>query len=286
MTVDLRDRNILVTGGSMGIGRAVAEACLRAGASVTICARSDAPLRSALEELKAQYAPRVNAVRADVTSEEQVHDAIAQAEHEFGPLSGVAHAAGIYGSIGPVDVADPAVWMETVRVNLFGSYIVARQACMALKKHGGGRLVFLAGGGAASPFPNYTAYACSKVAVVRFVETLADEMAEDHIEANCIAPGFVVTRLHQQTLEAGALAGKDFLERTKAALQGGENVPATVAGECAAFLLSESARGITGKFVAAPYDRYREWPERAELQGSDIFTLRRIVPRDRGLDWQ
>jgi len=60
-----------------------------------------------------------------------------------------------------------------------------------------------------------------------------------------------------------------------------------VAARCAAFLLSERSGGITGRFVAAPYDGYAEWPAKLEaIKGSDLFTLRRIVPRDRGMDWQ
>jgi hypothetical protein len=64
-------------------------------------------------------------------------------------------------------------------------------------------------------------------------------------------------------------------------------VPASVGAECAAFLVSDAAKGITGKFVAAPYDDYRDWPQHLrELHSSDIFTLRRILPKDRGMNWQ
>jgi 3-oxoacyl-[acyl-carrier protein] reductase len=182
---------------------------------------------------------------------------------------------------------DPALWFEAVRVNLFGTFQVAREACRRMIDGGvRGSIVLMAGGGAASPFPNYTAYACGKIGVVRLTETLALEVADHGIRVNCVAPGFIATRLHEQTLAAGAQLAGTFVETTKAELAKG-GVPAAVPARTAAFLLSSHASGITGRFVAAPHDRWERWPERIhEIIGSDLFTLRRIVPRDRGGEWQ
>jgi 3-oxoacyl-[acyl-carrier protein] reductase len=209
------------------------------------------------------------------------------AARELGGLHGVVHAAGIYGPIGPVTQVDPDAWLEAVRVNLFGTFLVLRAACRRMIEGGsGGSIVLLSGGGAASPFPNYTAYACGKVGVVRLTETASLEVASHGIRVNCVAPGFVATRLHEQTLAAGEALAGEFAAKTKAELAKG-GVPASVAARTAAFLLSSRADGITGRFVAAPYDRWEQWPGHLEqIAGSDLFTLRRIVPRDRGMDWQ
>ncbi|TAJ25163.1 MAG: SDR family oxidoreductase [Nitrospirae bacterium] len=121
---------------------------------------------------------------------------------------------------------------------------------------------------------------------MRLTETLAQEMWPFNVEINCVAPGFVITRLHQDTIAAGEKAGKAFLENTKRQIEAG-GVSATVGAGAAAFLISDEAKGITGKFVAAPYDGWDRWGKHLkELQGMDIFTLRRIVPKDRGMDWQ
>jgi NAD(P)-dependent dehydrogenase (short-subunit alcohol dehydrogenase family) len=151
----------------------------------------------------------------------------------------------------------------------------------------GGRIVVFSGGGASGPFPNYTAYACSKVAVVRLIETAALEMAPYGIEINCLAPGFVLTRMHKQTIEAGAMTvGADYFERTQSEIQRG-GTPIEVAARAALFLASDRSSGITGKLVSARHDGWREWPDHiSELQTNDIFTLRRILPKDRGMDWQ
>ena len=284
--VSLEGRTVVVTGGSMGIGYACAEEILRRGGAVVICARGEEGLKSAAQKLSALPGACVRAVRADVTSADDVVRVL-DAARELGSLAGVVHAAGVYGPIGPVVTVDPAAWLDAIRVNLFGTFLVAREACRHMIAHGvRGSVVLMSGGGAATPFPNYTSYACGKVGVVRFTETLALEVAEHGIRVNCVAPGFVATRLHEQTLAAGEALAGSFVEKTKAELAKG-GVPASVSARTAAFLLSPRAAGITGRFVAAPYDGWEEWPERLEqIAGSDLFTLRRIVPRDRGMDWQ
>jgi NAD(P)-dependent dehydrogenase (short-subunit alcohol dehydrogenase family) len=283
---DLSGKRIVVTGSSMGLGLACAESCLEAGAKVLICSRTEGPLGQALESLKKKGHTSVEAKVADVTDQGQVDAVLHAAIRNFGGLDGVIHCAGIYGPIGTVTDVEPSVWFEAIRINLFGTFLVARQTCQILKARGGGRIVLFSGGGAATPFPNYTAYACGKVGVVRLTETLAQEMQPFNIEINCVAPGFVITRLHQETLAAGELAGKAFLANTKRQIETG-GVPASVGASAAAFLMSDAAKGITGKFVAAPYDGLDAWPKHVDvLQKTDVFTLRRIVPKDRGMDWQ
>lgn len=283
----LDGKNVLITGGSLGIGLATARACLERGARVTIVARTSEQLAAAAAELaEIAGAPAIATASCDVSNNDDLPRVFDLAESRFGKIDSVVHAAGIYGPIGSITDVDPVAWFEAIRVNLFGTFLVARAACERMKKSGGGRIVLFSGGGASGPFPNYTAYATSKIAVVRFAETIALEMAPFDIEVNVLAPGFVPTRLHEQTLAAGEAAGDAFLETTRAQLEKG-GVPASVPAATAAFLLSDRARGITGKFVAAPYDGWSDWPAHlAELQATDIFTLRRILPKERGMNWQ
>ncbi len=285
--LDLRGKNVLVTGGSMGIGYAAAAACLRAGAQITICARTPSDVQQAVERLDAVSPGHVRGAPADVTDIKQLNQIMDLLEREQGPMNAVIHSAGIYGPIGKITDVDPTEWFDALRVNLFGTFLVARQAAIRLMKNGGGRMALFSGGGAAMPLPYYTAYSCSKVGVVRLVENLAFEFSSYKIEVNCISPGFVATRLHQQTLAAGPeRAGTAFFEQTRDKVNSGSISP-DVGADCAAFLISDAAAGITGRFVAAPYDGYMDWVTRVErVRGSDLFTLRRIVPKDRGENWQ
>lgn len=284
---DLRGKNLLITGGSMGIGRATVELCLRAGARVVLCARGQEAIDGTVEALQEKGYQQVRGIAADVTDAVRMDAAMTFVEESFGTLHGVAHAAGVYGPIGQVVDVDPALWMKAVENNLFGTFVTVRQACLRFRSSGGGRIVLFSGGGASTAFPNYTSYACSKVAMVRFAETVAVEMSADGIEINCVSPGFVATRMHEQTLASGPdRAGREFWNSTREWLSAG-GLSAGVGGSAAAYLLSDAARGISGKLVAAQHDDWSDWHRHlAELQGSELFTLRRVLPRERGADWQ
>ncbi len=287
---ELTGKTVLVTGGSMGIGYACADAALAAGASVVIAARNQASLDEACVTLSEHGRTqtrrgRILAVSCDVSDEAAVTGLFAQIEREFGALHGVVHAAAVQGPIDDVLNVDPTEWLDALRMNLFGSFLVARASGRAMKPHGYGKIVMLSGGGATGPFPRYTSYACSKAGVVRLVETIAIELGEFGIDVNALAPGFVATRIHEATLKAGDRAGPEYLARTKKELAGG-GVPPTLAAAAALFLLSSASDRIRGRLLAAPWDDWQSWPDhRAEIVASDLFTLRRIVPRDRGIEW-
>lgn len=271
--VDLREKNILITGGSLGIGFACAQECLRAGGRIVICARDAAQVEIAVQELERIGAGNVAGIAANVTNAASLGAALDLVESRFGAITSLVHAAAVQGPIGEITAVDPDEWLNAIRINLFGTFLAVRQTSERMKARGG-RIVVFSGGGAAAPFPNYTAYACSKTGVVRFAETAAQELASYGIEINALSPGLVATRMLAQTLAAG--------QSPKVA-----PVSASVGAEAAAFLLSDAAAGITGKLLAAPHDGWRDWPKHLdELRDRDIFTLRRIVPRDRGLDWQ
>jgi 3-oxoacyl-[acyl-carrier protein] reductase len=151
---------------------------------------------------------------------------------------------------------------------------------------GSGKIVNLSGGGATAPLPRLSAYAASKAAVVRFTETLAEELRGTRIDVNAVAPGALNTRLLDEVLAAGAdKVGKSFYERAlKQKAEGG--APLDKGAALCAFLLSDESAGISGRLLSAIWDPWSELPaRRAELAESDIYTLRRIVPKDRGRDW-
>lgn len=274
----LSGRGVLVTGGSMGIGFACAAEVAARGARVVICARGEKALREAQSRLRARNGERaVLAVSGDVSRERDMRRVVATALEFLERLDGLVHASAVLGPIGPMLDLDPNEWLRTVKIDLYGSFLVAREVGRAMRDQGSGRMVLLSGGGASRPFPNYTAYACSKVGVVRLAETLAQELAPYHITVNALAPGLVATRMHQETLEAGERAGAEYLARTRKVLEEG-SVAADVPARAAAFLLSDYAAGITGRFVAAPWDEWWSWPERPQLLADpDVFTLRRVV---------
>lgn len=279
---ELTGRGVVVTGGSMGIGLACASEVLASGGRVMLVARGQAALEDAARGLSVRYGEdRVWFMRADVAVAEEIEAVVEAGLAAFGRIDGLVHAAAVIGPIGHMLDVDDGEWARTIETNLLGTFRVARAVGRAMRESGGGRMVLFSGGGATSPFPNYSAYAASKAAVVRLAETLALELAEYGIEVNALAPGFVATRMHEATLAAGVRAGAEYLERTRRELAEG-GVPAELGARAAAFMISDRFAGITGRLVAAPWDRWWTWPERtATLLDSDDYTLRRVVPQDR-----
>jgi NAD(P)-dependent dehydrogenase (short-subunit alcohol dehydrogenase family) len=154
------------------------------------------------------------------------------------------------------------------------------------KKAARGKIIQLSGGGATSPLPGLSAYAASKAAVIRFVETLAEETRPHHIDVNAIAPGALNTRMLDEFLAAGPeRIGLAFYERSLRQKKNG-GAPLGKGADLAVFLGSPLSDGITGKLISAVWDPWEALPNHLEdLNGTDIYTLRRIVPRDRGMAW-
>ena len=190
-----------------------------------------------------------------------------------GELHGLVTAAGILGPIGTLEKLLAADLIETIAINLVGT-MLALQFALPRLRASGGRAVTFSGGGGTSPLARYDAYAASKAAVVRLTENLA---ASGEIEVNAVAPGFVATRMHEETLRAGAeAAGQSYYERTQQQLRA-SGFPASEAAELVAFLLGPDAAGITGRLISAQWDPWREEEFRERLRtDSDLAKLRRI----------
>jgi NAD(P)-dependent dehydrogenase (short-subunit alcohol dehydrogenase family) len=285
--VKLAGRSIIITGANQGLGREIARQAVAEGAHVLLCARNAALLEQTRAALAAEAGgeQRVTAITADVSKEEDVARLFATAA-DLPPLTGLVNNAGIYGPKGPVADVDWQQWREAIEINLMGTVLPCRHAVPLFRAAGYGKIVNLSGGGATAPLPNLSAYAASKAAVVRFTETLAEENKGSGIDVNSVAPGALNTRLLDEVLEAGPeKVGADFYRRALKQKQDGGAPLERGAGLCV-FLLSAASDGITGRLISAVWDRWEEFPSRKDqLAGTDVYTLRRIVARDRGYDW-
>ena len=141
-------------------------------------------------------------------------------------------------------------------------------------------------GGATGPLPGISAYAASKAAIVRFTETLALEVREWNIDVNAIAPGALMTRLTDQLIAAGSERVGAALHARMVKLKHDGGTPLSLGAALCGYLAGPESDGLTGRLIAAPWD---PWPfseeHRREIAESDIYTLRRIVPKDRGKAW-
>ncbi len=288
MSFLLERRTALITGANQGLGKAIAHAFVLAGANVFLCARDLSKLTEAQFELQGlckngQY---VEVIQADVSKQDDVEHLVSSALAAFSQIHILVNNAGVYGPKGNIADVDWNAWIHSVEINLFGSILVTRALLPHFQTYHYGKVIQLSGGGATAPLPFISAYAAAKAGIVRFMETLAEEVRPDGIDVNSIAPGSLNTRLLDEVLDAGPeKVGKAFYEKSiKQKVQGGS--PLERGAELAVFLASDKSDGITGKLISAIWDPWEHFPEHLEdLKKSDIYTLRRIVPRDRGMNW-
>ncbi len=266
----------LVTGGGRGIGEAIAEAFSRAGARLVLAARTRQEVETVAARLRQASGPAI-ALACDVADPQQVERLMADAVTAFGPADVLVNSAGVYGPIGPFAETDLDGWTEAIRINLLGTVYCTRAVLPHMIRRRSGKIINLSGGGAVGPFPRFSAYATSKAAVVRFTETVAEEVRAHNVQVNAIAPGAVNTRLLDQVLEAGERAGADFLEKSRAQQASGGTSPA-VGAELALHLASSRGDGITGKLLSAVWDDWKRLGEASPMPAA-LYTLRRIDGR-------
>lgn len=288
MTTTLEGRAALITGANQGLGLAIARAYVTAGASVVLCARDAGMLERARDEIAsvATGTQRVIAHAADVSNTSDVDRLVQRACTEFPELQILVNNAGVYGPIGPTESVDWDAWVRAIEINLFGSVLMCRALVPHFKQRRYGKIIQLSGGGATNPLPRLSAYAASKAAIVRFAESLALDVRDDGIDVNSIAPGPLNTRMMRELLEAGpAAAGDAFFDRMKRIAEEG-GAPLETGAALTVFLGSAASDGITGKLLSAMWDPWDTLDERrGDLQRTDVYTLRRIVPADRGMTW-
>jgi NAD(P)-dependent dehydrogenase (short-subunit alcohol dehydrogenase family) len=288
MTRSLEGRTALITGASQGLGLAIARAYVDAGASVMMCARDARLLETARAEVAAlaQRGQLVVARPVDVSRRHQVDELASATVDAFPRLQILVNNAGVYGPMGPIEDVDWDAWVQAIEINLFGSILMCRALVPHFKTQAYGKIVQLSGGGATNPLPCISAYAASKAAIVRFAETLAEEVRDHGIDVNSIAPGALNTRLLDEVLAVGQdRVGTAFYRRSVEQKQTG-GTPLEKGAALAVFLGSAASDGITGKLLSAIWDPWDALAEhRNDLQRTDLYTLRRIVPADRGLSW-
>lgn len=275
----------ILTGASRGLGYAILIRLLLEGANVVICARDEAAIDQARQNaLNGGLGDRVVAMPADVSDEAQAEAVVDACVQHFGRVDILINNAGAHGAIGPLDEVPLDAWKRAVETNLYGAVHMIRAVLPHMRSQGRGKIVNLSGGGATSPRPFFSAYAASKAALVRLTETLALELSGTGIEVNAVAPGAMNTRLLEEILAAGEAAGSEYAKAAVQRMAGG--VPPETAAALCVYLAGPDSDGISGRLLSALWDDWEHLGERAEeLRESDIYTLRRIVPEDRGKHW-
>ena len=203
MDLGLRDTVVLVTGASRGLGAAIAVALAGEGASVVAVARS----KDGLAEVAAQGAGRISVLEADMRDEVAVAGLADEVVARHGRFDGLVNNAGV-SPAGKFVSQDPAVWKETLSVNVIAPMLLAQSAGRHMIAAGGGRILNIASTTGVRGKPHLVAYSTSKGAVVRMTEALAAEWARHNVQVNCLAPGAFRTDAQQAVLDSPALLAR------------------------------------------------------------------------------
>jgi NAD(P)-dependent dehydrogenase (short-subunit alcohol dehydrogenase family) len=208
--MELQDKVCLIAGASGAIGTAVASRFFQEGARLALTYRTERPGVS--EKDFFDDTGRIAYFKLDVTDYDATESVVRRVAETFSSLDVLINCTGIVGPIGPLETLDIRAWVRTIETNLIGSVHLARAVIPVMKARGCGKIVLFSGGGAAYGRPFFTPYSSSKAALVRFTESLAEELEPANIQVNAVAPGPVNSRMWEEMRAAGILGGSALLK--------------------------------------------------------------------------
>ena len=231
--MNLSGKRALITGGTKGIGAAIAIDLARQGCDVAINGRADDEQAALVKQLVAGAGRRCIMTVGNVAHPDDALRCVREASEGLGGLDILVHSAG-GPSWGTIDECPPDQWKETFDVHVHAAYFLSRHALPLMRKAGEGVIITVSSVAGLRGVPNAIAYGTAKGAILQFTRCLARDVADDNIRVNCIAPGIIRTRFHDSmTPEAKAhnLAVRIPLHREGTAEQVAEAVRTLIAND-------------------------------------------------------
>lgn len=239
-----KDKNVLVTGGGRGIGRAIALAFGREGASVAVNAAHLATAEETAKEIR-EMGVRAIAIEANVADEEQVNGMVDRVVNEFGSIDILVNNAGTSHPIIPTLEQKTADFDRVIAINLRSAYICCKAAGKYMVPQRSGKIVNIASISGLTGQPMRTGYAPSKAGMINMTMALAVEWGRYNINVNAVAPGHVLTDMVRGSISKGILDEQRLVNRTAL---GRLSTPEDIAN-AALFLAADESKAITGIYV-------------------------------------
>lgn len=263
----MKQKTVLITGATRGLGARITQHFWRLGANLILVARDASKLLALRTTLLASAGSqqKINVIQTDLACA----DAVTKLTEQLNCVDILINNAAIQGPIGPAWENDWEKWQTTLQVNLLSPVALCRAVLPHMMQNNYGKMINISGGGATQARPQFSAYATAKSGLVRFSETLAEEVKSFHIDVNCLAPGVMNTDMLNEIAKTSV-----------------DDTSLEQAAELCVFLASSVCDGVTGKLISAIWDPWKKLPDYIhDIKNSDVYTLRRIVPKDRGMQW-
>ena len=285
---NFKNKVIIVTGASRGLGYEIAKSYLINGANLIICSRNFNKIKKSYKKLLnfKKKNQKIFYLSINVSSPSDVDKLIRFSIKKLKRIDVLINNAAIIGPKGHIEKVNWKDWVKTIEINLLGSVLICKAVIPYFKKKNKGKIIQLSGGGATNVFPMFSSYAVSKVGIVRFIENLSEENKKFDIDINAVSPGILDTNMLDEILksEKSKKRDKNFEKFLSVKKRGGTNFKKVC--DLILFLGSNYSNGISGKLISAVWDNWKNWMKRKKiLKKSDAYTIRRIVGRDRGFKW-
>jgi NAD(P)-dependent dehydrogenase (short-subunit alcohol dehydrogenase family) len=281
----LKDKVAIVTGGSRGIGKAIAERFAQEGCNLMLASRTKSELEKTAESIKKQFSVNISSYQTDIGNENEVTSLIQKTIAEFGKIDILVNNAAIVGPTGEISQINGQEFFNTLKNNIGGTVFCTKAVIPHMKSQKQGCIINLSGGGGLYPLPYYDAYSASKAAIVRLTENFALELEKFNIFVTAISPGAVNTKMFDEQLKIGknSIGEKNWQALQDRLTSGGDSI--YKASELALFIACQNRKELNGRVISAIWDNWENISKQKEkIIDTDVFQMRRIVPKDRDID--
>lgn len=271
----LENRVALITGAGRGIGQAIALAYAKEGARLALAARSPEELAETAKQAESLGAS-VCVIPTDVTDPTQVRNMADRALGHFSRVDVLVNNAGISGPVGLLQDNDVDGWIQTIQVNVIGTFLCCREVLPLMLEQNQGKIINLSGGGGMYAWSQMSAYCSSKAAVVRLTEGLALELAGTNVQVNALGPGSINTKMWENMRDAAAEAGANDIYQTGVRVTSGGGASLERVTDLAVFLASDDSGNLSGRLISSTLDDFPNLPPQIpDIMASDAYLLRR-----------
>jgi NAD(P)-dependent dehydrogenase (short-subunit alcohol dehydrogenase family) len=272
--MELAEKTCLIVGASGAIGRAIAERFYAEGARVALTYHTQKPVADFRDSPAKRL--RLPSFPLDVRKQREVRSIVARVARKFGSINVLVNCSGVLGPVGNAQAVSATAWRQTLEVNLFGGFYLVQAVLPFMLAASRGKIILFSGGGAAYARPHFTAYSASKAALVRFTESISEELIDKNIQINIIAPGPVKSRMWDDLRASGSAGGPKALEELRN-MDATGGVPPERAAALALFLASDRSNGLSGRLISAIHDKWEDLgPRIPDIMSSEAGTLRRV----------